>query len=255
MGDENRLFNRRVGTHIRFDTCRNEECQASIAVVFSREGTEVDTFPSLETEPDELLPDDVRTAFRQALQSLNERIWDGCVLMCRRALEEATTDLGGKGKVLYEKIEYLAKKNLITPDLQQWAHETRLAGKLGAHGAEAAEKKWNDESDAEEIVEFCRWFFRYVYVLPKQLAQRRERLAEGEQLSANGPTEEATYRGTTQGQHPAISLTNGAPLGLNTGASRRATRIGSRYTLGPGVRRRGRGVGGRGADGGDTGAR
>lgn len=190
VGGENRLFDRQIGTHIRFDICRDEECGCATAVVFQpNEGYRiVDEYPKLETDPDELMPPDVQIAFRQALQSLNEKIWDGCVLMCRRALEETTADLGAKGKFLYDKIEDLAKQNRITPDLQEWAHEGRLAGKLGAHGTEEEAKKWNDEPDAEEIVEFCKWFFRYVYILPKQLEQRRERLAKGAKLAEEAET-------------------------------------------------------------------
>jgi len=147
-------------------------------------GEIVETFPQLESEPDELFPEGVKIAFRQALRSLNEKIWDGCVLMCRRALEEAMVDLGAKGKVLYDKIEDLANQNKITPDLRDWAHEGRLAGKLGAHGTEEEEKRWNDETDAKEIIEFCKWFFRYIYILPKQLEQRRQRLTQ--EAASNG---------------------------------------------------------------------
>ena len=173
------IFDPHKPSNIRLDVCQNDECHGHVAVIMHPPtGSELDVFPKLETDPDELLPDEVKKAFGQALKSLNEKIWDGCVLMCRRALEETTADLGAKGKVLYDKIEDLAKQNRITPDLQEWAHEGRLAGKLGAHGTEEEAKKWNDESDAEEIVEFCKWFFRYVYVLPLQLQQRKERLAE-----------------------------------------------------------------------------
>jgi hypothetical protein len=147
-----------------------------VAVVFVG-GTEeeVDVYPALDEEPDGLLPEGVSKAFGQALKSLNEGIWDGCVLMCRRALQEAMGELEATGGTLYAQIESLANASRITPDLKEWAHEGRLAGNLGAHGDEE-EKKWNDESDAQEIVEFSKWFFRYIYVLPKQLAERRERL-------------------------------------------------------------------------------
>jgi hypothetical protein len=103
--------------------------------------------------------------------------------MCRRALEEAVVSLEGKGKVLFDKIDDLVQRQLITPDLAAWAHETRLAGKLGAHGLENEDKKWNEEIDAQEIVEFSNWFFRYAFVLPKQLEQRRARLSDTAQAT------------------------------------------------------------------------
>lgn len=184
-------FASRAGTTIGLDVCHHDQCGGHIAVIM-KGGTIIDVFPNLETEPDELLPNEVKIAFRQALQSLNEKIWDGCVTMAGRALEEAMADLKAEGRTLYKKIEYLAGQNTITPDLRDWAHEGRLGRNLGAHGSEKQGKKWSDEADAEEIVEFCKWFFRYVYILPKQLEQRRERLAEGAKLAEEAGTEEAS---------------------------------------------------------------
>lgn len=184
-GPETKRFNKR-GHLIRFDSCTNDECQCNVAVVFDSDGNEIEVYPSLEEEPDRLLPPDVAKAFGEALQALNERLWNGCVLMCRRALEEGTAELGNllpengreayQKKVLYLQIRYLANEHLITPDLGEWAHEGRMAGKLGAHGGE--KKKWNTERDAVEIVEFAKWFFRYVFILPKQLAERRQEAEE-----------------------------------------------------------------------------
>ena len=192
---------------IRLDRCRNEDCGRGTAVVTDGEESEVEVFPALEEEPDKLLPPDVATAFRQALKSLNEGIWDGCVVMCRRALEEATAELASswpdeekkafESKVLYDRIEHLADQHVITPDLRAWAHEGRIAGKLGAHGTKR--QKWNTERDAAEIVEFAKWFFRYVFILPKQLQQRK---MEAEAKSDTTPPEH-TDRADQETPQPA----------------------------------------------------
>lgn len=141
-GGDKKPFNRKEHL-IRFDVCTDDECQCNVAVVFDKNDNEIEVFPSSEEEPDRLLPPDVATAFGEALQALNERLWNGCVLMCRRALEEGTAELGKllpeneretfQRKVLYSQIRYLANKHLITPDLEDWAYEGRMAGKLGAH--------------------------------------------------------------------------------------------------------------------------
>lgn len=187
-GGEANLFGYGTNIRIRFDRCTDDQCQSFVAVVFDKPtGEEVEIFPPLNVGPDELLPDEVKIAFREALGSLNEGLWNACVLMCRRALEEATRILGEEiepederskynKKVLYRRIEHLAKEHRITPDLRDWAHEARLGGKLGAHGG--TEKQWNTQQDAEEIVEFATWFFRYVFILPQQLAERRGRVTQ-----------------------------------------------------------------------------
>jgi hypothetical protein len=186
--DNVHLFDNRRGQFIRLEACRDEHCGCVSAVVYPSSGCPadqvVDIYPALDEEPDEHLPQGVKIAFSEAMRSLNEGIWNGCVLMCRRALEEAVADLGATGKVLFDKIDNLASEHKITPDLAAWAHETRLAGKLGAHGVESDEKKWNEEVDAQEIVEFSRWFFRYVYVLPKQLEERRARIDPSAQAAS-----------------------------------------------------------------------
>lgn len=162
--------------HVSLDVCHNCGSPAYFVVGSSQDrNTLLDSYPKLEIDPDEELPEEVKVAFREAMKSLNEEIWNGCVTMCRRALEEAMTDLGAEGEDLFHKIDDLESKRKITPELKAWAHESRLGGKLGAHGTK--QKKWADKDDAEEVLEFSRWFFRYVYVLPKQLAERKARVA------------------------------------------------------------------------------
>ena len=162
---------------VRFDRCQN--CHMPTYFRYpSNEPTAVpvDMYPKLEGEPGEELPEGVRLAFQEALKSLNQGVWNGCLIMCRRALQEAMEDLGAKGDTLFDQIDSLEANQGITPALKEWAHQGRFGANLGGHGSE--QEKWADRTDAEEIVEFCRWFFRYVYVLPKQLEDRRQRLSQ-----------------------------------------------------------------------------
>ena len=160
---------------VSLDRCQNCGTPAYFVVPNQNQREKIlDRYPKLEVDPDEELPEEVKVAFREAMKALNEEIWNGCVTMCRRALEEATEDLGAEGRDLFTQIDDLETKRKITPELKEWAHEGRLGGKLGAHGMK--QKKWADKEDAEEVLEFCRWFFRYVYVLPKQLAERKAKV-------------------------------------------------------------------------------
>jgi hypothetical protein len=159
------------------DRCQNCGSPAYFVVVNPDHRVDIiDRYPKPEFDMDEDLPEDVKIALGEAMKALNEGIWNGCVIMCRRALEEATKELKAEGKDLFEQIDDLEDKRRITPELKEWAHEGRLGGKLGAHGIK--QKKWADQNDAEEVLEFCRWFLRYVYVLPRQLVDRKARLIE-----------------------------------------------------------------------------
>ena len=164
------------GDHqLSIDQCQN--CSRRSYFESDTAGNEIfDVYPRVENDVDESLPDDVKPALREAYQDLESQAWNSCVVMSRRALEEATDDLGASGNRLIDKIDDLANNQRITPDLRDWAHEGRLGGNLGAHGS--SEKKWADRKDAEEILEFTRWFMRYVYVLPRQLADRRSNVSD-----------------------------------------------------------------------------
>jgi HEPN domain-containing protein len=167
------------GGHLKglasLDICQNCNTPVYFVTPTTRDRDTVwDSYPKTESEPDKELPEDVRVAFSEAIKGLNDGNWNSCVVMCRRALEESMTDLGAEGEDLFHKIDDLESKRKITPELKEWAHESRLGGKLGAHGTR--QKKWADKDDAEEVLEFSRWFFRYVYVLQKQLADRKAKV-------------------------------------------------------------------------------
>lgn len=164
------------GNHtVGVDQCQN--CGKWSYFEADANGNEIfDTYPKVEIDVDEALPESVKPALREAYQNLESKSWNSCVTMCRRAIEESVDNLGAKGHRLIDKIDDLATKNTITPDLKEWAHEGRLGGNLGAHGS--TNKKWADEQDAEEILEFTKWYMRYVYALPKQLADRRANIEQ-----------------------------------------------------------------------------
>ena len=168
---------------VSLDTCHN--CNTPVYFVtpsVKDRNTILDSYPKLDLEVDKELPDNVKLAFAEAIKGLNDGNWNSCVVMCRRALEESMTELGAEGEDLFHQIDNLESQRKITPELKAWAHESRLGGKLGAHGTK--QKKWADKDDAEEVLEFSRWFFRYVYVLPRQLAARKAAVAP----SGNEPT-------------------------------------------------------------------
>ena len=61
-------------------------------------GNEVfDVYPRVENDVDEALPEDVMPALQEAYQDLESQSWNSCVVMSRRALEEAADHLGVLG--------------------------------------------------------------------------------------------------------------------------------------------------------------
>ena len=127
----------------------------------------------------EELPPNVKRAFDEALDCSRVGAWNGALCMCRRAIDDALTDLGAPEKGdLPTKLKALVESNVIAPPLKDWADQARIGGKLAAHGTGGDEwgqpdKDWADENDCNEVIEFCRSFFEYAYVMKARLDHRR----------------------------------------------------------------------------------
>ena len=98
-------------------------------------------------------------------------------MMSRKVLEVAVKALDPKGEgSLYKRIENLAKKNLITPDIKDWAHIIRDDGNTAAHEEEPVTKEF-----AQELLSFAEMFLMYTFTMPNMIKERRhdEVLPEG----------------------------------------------------------------------------
>lgn len=116
------------------------------------------------------LPDNIAALYLQAAKNLKPDMWDSAAMMGRRVLEVALKklkpDLNGS---LYQRIEILAQKSIITQDMKNWAHEVRLDGNQAAH-----EEKLIHETAAKELMAFVELFLMYTFTLPGMLKIRRE---------------------------------------------------------------------------------
>jgi len=91
--------------------------------------------------------------------------------MARRTLEAIAIDKGEPSGTLAQKLAQLSAKGLLHPTLADWAKEVRLIGNAGAHF-----DPFDDVSidDARQLVEFIRELAKFLYVLPFELAERRQ---------------------------------------------------------------------------------
>lgn len=125
------------------------------------------------------LPDNVRRALDEAFNCYSVEAWNGTLCMCRRAIQDALIQLGAPTKGnLPTQLKALVDTHKITPDLKDWADQARIGGKLAAHGTGGDEwgdpdKDWADRDDATQVIEFCRSFFEYAYVMKARLQRRQ----------------------------------------------------------------------------------
>ncbi len=132
------------------------------------------TFPSpqLPQTPNHLLPE-IKILYMQAFDNEKRKNWDSCGGICRKILDVSTALLGAdKSKNLFNRIEELEGKRLLTPDLKEWAHAIRLDGNTALH-----DPTLFTEEEAIQIRSFTEIFLKYVYELPGMLDERKAKTA------------------------------------------------------------------------------
>ena len=96
--------------------------------------------------------------------------------MCRKVIDGSTQSLlGDEAKnypSIYSRIEALAARGALTPDLKEWAHQVRLGGADAAHDLDPF-----TQEEADELLDFAELYLIYVYSIPGRLEERRARAA------------------------------------------------------------------------------
>ncbi|HUI56994.1 MAG TPA: DUF4145 domain-containing protein, partial [Bryobacteraceae bacterium] len=96
---------------------------------------------------------------------------NACAVMTRRAIHSLCEDKGASGRDLFAQLKDLKEKQVITPDLHEWADSLRVLGRDGAH----PEFPEVTDADAEDGVNLLREIIKFVYILPHERAQRRNK--------------------------------------------------------------------------------
>ncbi len=127
------------------------------------------------TAPDGV-PDKVARSYKEAAQARQMSLWNPACGSYRRCMELALKAFAPDVDAwkLEKRIDKLAAENLITPALQEWAHELRLDGNEALHGDEDATKEMVDQ-----MHHLTHFLLVYLYTLPEQIQLVRQRRDEG----------------------------------------------------------------------------
>jgi len=129
-------------------------------------------------EPSEDWPDGMKRFWIQAHDSLANENWDAANLMARSALQFVVREKGAVEEKLFAQINDLATKGVLHPLMKDWAHEVRLLANESAH-PEAPEPAEVTPQDVRDIVHFLDLLLVYLYNLPKQIENYRQRKNPG----------------------------------------------------------------------------
>jgi len=136
-----------------------------------KEPTTIDIYPVSIPSASKDIPKEARDIYIEALRCFDVKAWNAAATMCRRAVQECVLDKGGTGKTLYNQIDDLAGRRVITEDIKDWAHELRLLGRDGAHADVLTDV---GEEEAKFAIEFTEELLNYVYVLKARLGRRKK---------------------------------------------------------------------------------
>ncbi len=114
----------------------------------------------LPSPTDERIPEIIRSDLMEAKLCYSIEAYKACSTMARRALEAACLEKGATGTSLYEKINALYTKGVITEEQKKWAHAVRLIGNDGAHLLD----KLVTVEDAQDVLTLAEEFLNILYV-------------------------------------------------------------------------------------------
>lgn len=122
----------------------------------------------------ENVPADIASAASEAYSCFFINANRAAVLLARTTIEAIAKDKGVTEGLLFQKIDEMAKRDIITNQLRDEAHEIRHLGNDMAHGDLNVEI---NEEDAEDILGFLDSVIDYVYQQPIAI-EKRKRLRE-----------------------------------------------------------------------------
>jgi hypothetical protein len=110
----------------------------------------------------------------QARDSLKNENWDAANVMARSALQFVVRDKKAVEGRLKDQIDDLADKGVLHPLMKDWANEVRLLANESAHPKAPNPKEFTPQ-DAKDIVNVLDLLLLYLYDLPKQIEDFRQR--------------------------------------------------------------------------------
>ena len=151
------------------------QCNSCQKVVLVNDASR-DIFPVPLPKPvDERIKSPIKEDFIEARKCMSVSAFRAASVMARRAVQNICLDKGANEKSKLEKqIDELASKNIITKDLQEWAHEVRLVGNDGAHPQKPEADTPVTKEDSEDILDLLEQFCQVLYVAPTIATQRRQ---------------------------------------------------------------------------------
>jgi hypothetical protein len=137
-----------------------------------------DYYPKRTLQVNPHVPEAIGEDYLEAQRCFLAGAWHGCAVMARRCMHSVAEHLKAVGRDLYEQIDDLKNKRIITPILAEQAQHVRVLGKHGAHPFDTKGNQLKELGidDAQAALDFCDFIFDQVFIQPARIRESKARL-------------------------------------------------------------------------------
>jgi hypothetical protein len=127
-------------------------------------------------EGSDLIPDELRDAYKEVVQVYNAGVWAATLTLCRRTLEGIVLHLnkqsGGGKQSLAQMLRELPQQIDLGKPITSLADSVRLGGNIGAHYTETHPSR----RLATTMLDLLEYLLEYFFTIPKLIEKATEAL-------------------------------------------------------------------------------
>ena len=129
-------------------------------------------YPQDDSIPLGSVPNIVARAYLEAQRAYQVKLYESCVIMCRKCVEAVCSEHGESKGPLPSRLRRLRESGVIDNAIFNWSNELRLAGNIAAHVDSESQIM---RHDAKDVLEFAKALLLYVFELQSRLQTYRKR--------------------------------------------------------------------------------
>lgn len=154
------------GGHKRFWVCYFcQSCGGAVLACAPRFLQPINEIYPMPEIIDDCIPERAKNYLDQAIGSIHTPA--GSVMLAASAVDAMFKAKDYKKGSLYSRIKLAVKENLITKEMETWAHEVRLDANDQRHSDESVELP--NEETAKKVIDFTLALAEFLFVLPSRV--------------------------------------------------------------------------------------
>lgn len=142
-----------------------KRCGGLVTAYARSEKGEIEKYFPESTIIEDSIPDRAKEYLEQAVRSIHSPA--GAVMLAASAIDSMLKEKGYIEGTLYKRIKQATSDNLLTKEMEKWAHEVRLDANDQRHADVNSDLP--DEEDAKKTIDFSQALAQFLFVLPARI--------------------------------------------------------------------------------------